>query len=267
MIKTVSSSPVGRYLRVKILKRDQETHFNGFAKSGDSFEGNNVVDPRISSADKAIGSETSKSSERQQSLNFNPVTEMSGSSQGSYSSQSTSLNSSIQGNNAPVASMIDTSGFLGAASTESNNAGLTAHLPIPLTAPQLKRSYSTAIGKMCKGRRLNGKYDPENHEIMRLRQEENLDFQEIANKLNEARYKTGGKDELTDNAVYSRYTRNAPLIAQMRNEKFVPTAKVCLSKGDFVSEITYLIPKRQTGQPVYEDEIFKSSAYFWLQSS
>ena len=51
-------------------------------------------------------------------------------------------------------------------------------------------------------------------------------FQEIAHRLNKARYKNGGKDDLTDNAIYSRYTRNAPLIAQRRNEKFVPTAKV-----------------------------------------
>ena len=118
------------------------------------------------------------------------------------------------------------SDLVGAASTVSLDMANPSYLPLPRTVPQLKRSHSHTVGKKHKGKRLSGKYDPENHEIMRLRQEENLDFQEIADRLNKARYKNGGKDDLTDNAIYSRYTRNAPLIAQMRNEKFIPAAKV-----------------------------------------
>lgn len=108
-----------------------------------------------------------------------------------------------------------------------SDGNMLTRVPHMLDNAGIKRSCSiAAIGKMHKGRRLNGKYDPENHEIMRLRQDEDLDFQDIAERLNEERRTNGGRDDLTDNAIYSRYTRNAPLIAQMKNEKFVPTAKV-----------------------------------------
>ena len=107
----------------------------------------------------------------------------------------------------------------------------TLHGPtLPRINASLKRSHERAFGRHCKGKRPSGKYDPENHEIMRLRQEEKLDFQYIADRLNEARSRNGVKGDLTDNAVYSRYTRNAPLIAQLKNEKFVPTAKVCAAE-------------------------------------
>ena len=109
----------------------------------------------------------------------------------------------------------------------TSSATLGGSPPMRIEA-SLKRSHKRAFGKYSKGKRPSGKYDPENHEIVRLRQEENLDFQEIADRLNEARSHNGGKGDLTDNAIYSRYTRNGPLIAQLKNEKFVPTAKVCI---------------------------------------
>jgi hypothetical protein len=64
--------------------------------------------------------------------------------------------------------------------------------------------------------------DPENHEIKRLRQEERLSWNAIANILNVERIKHGGEPTHTDASVYSRFVRNGPRIAQMQGETLNP---------------------------------------------
>lgn len=222
--QTIWSPSFTRCLRMQSPVGDRKLRFNVHAESTDCIKGYNMVDPRISSNRDVASSAAASHAGNQHCPSFDSATEVSGSSQGSISSQDTSFYSSIEACNAPVASMTDPAEFSGSSPTEVSNSAIVPHPP---TAGRLKRTYSVAaIGKLHKAKRLNGKYDPENHEIMRLRQEEDLDFQEIADRLNEERHKNGGRDDLTDNAVYSRYTRNAPLIAQMRNEKFTPTIKV-----------------------------------------
>ena len=186
----------------------------------------NGMHVRFSGTIKATNLESSGPFGSHRFDHFDTRSETFGASQGSRNSQSTSPYSLVQGHTTPVASMAAYSEFGAATSTVSFDLANTANLSFLRAVPQPKRSHSHGIGKKHKAKRLSGKYDPENHEIMRLRQEENLDFQQIAGRLNKARCKNGGKDDLTDNAIYSRYTRNAPLIAQMRNERFVPTAKV-----------------------------------------
>ncbi|KAI9824390.1 MAG: hypothetical protein M1832_001925 [Thelocarpon impressellum] len=61
-------------------------------------------------------------------------------------------------------------------------------------------------------------HDPENHQIRRLREAERLNWGEIAKVLNEERIAAGKIPGLTDNAVYSRYTRNASKIAAVLGE-------------------------------------------------
>lgn len=90
-------------------------------------------------------------------------------------------------------------------------------------ASQLKRSFIVASGHSVSGRKLTGEHDPENREIKRLRQDQNLGFDDIANELNQKRVSVGTAPDLTANAVYSRYKRNAPLIAAMDGEDFQPT--------------------------------------------
>lgn len=220
---------------MKPINGDRKINLENYITSSDSLEGCGAPNPLISSAIDATGSVTTLSEGQHLSPYVDSSTEVSGSSQSSLSSQDTSFHSPIGSYHAPVASMINNPGYLGMSSHESNEPAMKSHLP---PAPRLKRSYSVAgMGTMNRGKRLNGKYDPENQEIMRLRQEEDLDFQAIADRLNAERKKNGVRDDLTDNAVYSRYTRNAPLIAQMRNEKFVPTIKVTLAYSNIALKL------------------------------
>jgi hypothetical protein len=62
--------------------------------------------------------------------------------------------------------------------------------------------------------------DPANHQIMRLRTELHYSWQLIANELNEESLKNGGHAHWTTAAVYSRFVRNAPLIAKMQGQTF-----------------------------------------------
>ena len=98
-------------------------------------------------------------------------------------------------------------------------------------ASQLKRSFSQYRGRAPSGKRLTGENDPENREILRLRQEEDLEFEAIARILNEQRVKKGTSPHLTPNAIYSRYKRNGPLIAASEGRQFVPTSKDHKSNG------------------------------------
>ena len=212
---------------------------------------------------KATYLESSSSFASQQSDHYDITSEAFDSSPGSRSSQSTPSYSVIQGHAAPVAPMAPYSDILGPTPpTVTFNIPDTSFLPLSRPVPQLKRSHGHTLGKKHKGNRLSGKYDPENHEIMRLRQEENLDFKEIADRLNETRYKNGGKADFTDNAIYSRYTRNAPLIAQMKNEKFVPTAKVRFIGLDSEQDKEISPQTQCVGQSVHKNEISKSGTIY-----
>lgn len=101
----------------------------------------------------------------------------------------------------------------------------SSSLQVAGSAADLKRQYSQILGKGANGRRLTGDRDPENAEIMRLRQEHDMDFDAIARVLNEERLKKGLVSDLTANAVFSRYKRNAPLIAAANGTTFAATAK------------------------------------------
>ena len=103
------------------------------------------------------------------------------------------------------------------------------------TASQLKRSFSEAQGRAPSGKRLTGENDPENREILRLRQQENREFEDIANILNKKRVKTGIAPNLTANAIYSRYKRNGPLIAASDGKEFIPTNLDKKSNGSSIN--------------------------------
>ncbi|KAH7128659.1 hypothetical protein B0J11DRAFT_484719 [Dendryphion nanum] len=79
--------------------------------------------------------------------------------------------------------------------------------PIPLTSPA-----------SSKRRRLPVETDPENILIKTLRTEHSMDWTSIANYLNRERQKRGEPQTMTQPAVYSRFVRNAPKIAQVNGE-------------------------------------------------
>ena len=95
-------------------------------------------------------------------------------------------------------------------------------------ASQLKRSptvaqhspNTTVNNRPGLGNRVHkpvAEHDPENHEIKRLR-DEGLNWAEIVQEINNQRVKTGRLPNLTENAVYLRYMRNAPRIAAANGE-------------------------------------------------
>ncbi|KAI9873690.1 MAG: hypothetical protein M1830_010715 [Pleopsidium flavum] len=115
-----------------------------------------------------------------------------------------------------------TSGTPGA----TNSSGtLPSAFTTPVAAGQaakLKRSFSVAMGQNPSGTmKVLAEHDPENHEIKRLR-ERGLKWGEIAEQVNKQRVTAGKVPGLTDNAVYSRYTRNAPRIAAAKGEVWDP---------------------------------------------
>lgn len=78
------------------------------------------------------------------------------------------------------------------------------------------------LPKSNRPRRNPVEQDPENHEIKRLRMEERLTWNAIAQILNDERIKHGGEPTHTDASVYSRFVRNGPRIAQMQGETLNP---------------------------------------------
>jgi len=58
--------------------------------------------------------------------------------------------------------------------------------------------------------------DSENHLIMKLRTEENHSWAAITEVLNKERIKAGGDPNWTQAAVYSRFTRNGPGVAELQ---------------------------------------------------
>ncbi len=108
-------------------------------------------------------------------------------------------------------------------STSPGTARATTNPATAGQAARLKRSFSIAMGQNPSGTmKVLAEHDPENHEIKRLR-EEGYKWSEIAERLNKQRVAAGKVPGLTDNAVYSRYTRNAPRIAAAQGEVWDPT--------------------------------------------
>lgn len=107
----------------------------------------------------------------------------------------------------------------------TNSSGSTHAIISPVgagKAAKLKRSFSVAMGQNPSGTmKVLAEHDPENHEIKRLR-EMGLKWGEIAAEVNKQRVAAGKVPGLTDNAVYSRYTRNAPRIAAAKGEVWDP---------------------------------------------
>ena len=124
--------------------------------------------------------------------------------------------------------------------------------PSNKSASQLKRSYSEAQGRALSGKRLTGENDPENREILRLRQDEHREFDDIAHILNKKRVKIGNAPNLTANAIYSRYKRNGPLIAASDGKVFVPTE---LDKKSNGSSINFKKATPIVGFNAREDEL------------
>ncbi|KAF2427230.1 hypothetical protein EJ08DRAFT_651510 [Tothia fuscella] len=89
------------------------------------------------------------------------------------------------------------------------------------TIHDLKAEMLAKFGPLPKqaatGRKRLPEHDPENHEIKRLRCEERLPWNEIAERLNRERV-LNGKSRLSEAAIYSRFVRNSPLIAQVKGD-------------------------------------------------
>ncbi|KAF1939997.1 hypothetical protein EJ02DRAFT_350907 [Clathrospora elynae] len=66
--------------------------------------------------------------------------------------------------------------------------------------------------------RRNVEEDPENKIIKTLRQDQGMNWSDIANFLNQERRNRGEPATYTDAAVYSRFVRNAPRIATAKGE-------------------------------------------------
>lgn len=109
------------------------------------------------------------------------------------------------------------------AATDSHGTHRVRNSPVAAgQAAKLKRTFSVAMGQNPSGTmKVLAEHDPENHEIKRLR-EQGHKWSEIAEKVNKQRVAAGKVPGLTDNAVYSRYTRNAPRIAAARGEVWDP---------------------------------------------
>ncbi|KAI9885738.1 MAG: hypothetical protein M1823_002459 [Watsoniomyces obsoletus] len=122
---------------------------------------------------------------------------------------------------------------------------LFAPTPSNNKASHLKRTLSLTELDDHEGRRApaifnrfskaEGEHDPENHEIMRLREEERLSFGDIAQEINAQRVNRGRLPSLTESAIYSRYMRNAPLIAAAMGKEWEP---VSLSKKPIGTGVT-----------------------------
>lgn len=131
-------------------------------------------------------------------------------------------------NHSHVANILDCADDLPVASGSreaTDSPGSPCATKSPLIAGQaakLKRKFSVAMGQNPSGTmKVLAEHDPENHEIKRLR-EKGYKWSEIAHKVNRQRVAVGKFPGLTDNAVYSRYTRNAPRIAAAQGEVWDP---------------------------------------------
>lgn len=131
------------------------------------------------------------------------------------------------------------------------------NLPTPASkASKLKRSLSIASGKNAAGNvRVLAESDPENQEIVRLHQDENLNWSEIAKILNQKRITVGKEPRLSANAIYSRYSRNAPRIAAAKGEIWDPEPAATGSRKKTK------VDEPITGFDDAEDELLVKSLY------
>ena len=102
----------------------------------------------------------------------------------------------------------------------------------------------------------------ENHEIYRLRQE-NKQFDEIAEIINHVRSASGKPSNLTGNAIYGRYKRNAALIAAARGEVFKP-CELDLQAGTNLKAITQPVP---TGFDEFEDRLLVQAYKYVIENT
>ena len=88
-----------------------------------------------------------------------------------------------------------------------------------------KRTFSGAtglhVGININKKPMRAEFDPINQEIMRLRQE-NRHFYEVAAIINQQRIAQGKVPDLTSDACYGRYKRNAAMIAAVQGVEFKP---------------------------------------------
>jgi hypothetical protein len=106
-------------------------------------------------------------------------------------------------------------------------------------ASKLKRDIAKAKGSKTKGKRANGASDPENIDIINLKDIDNMPFEAIAAHLNQKRVQNGRVPSLTTCAVAGRYNRNAPLHYAAQGKTFVPVSQR---------------KKDEDGNPINEDE-------------
>lgn len=106
------------------------------------------------------------------------------------------------------------SGMSAGTSAHPNAAGSTT------AVAQGRRKLPSIPTMKSTSKRIPVHKDPENLMIMRLRTEERYAWGVIADMMNEERAKNGGEKTWTSAAVYSRFTRNAPVIAKDKGMKF-----------------------------------------------
>jgi hypothetical protein len=87
-----------------------------------------------------------------------------------------------------------------------------------------KRNLTRGEGdKLCK--RGYGANDPENIQIVNLKETKGYTFSKIAEILNDQRIQAGNKPSMTACGVTSRYNRTAPLLFAAQGKDFVPLSK------------------------------------------
>lgn len=174
------------------------------------------------------------------------------------SSQCRTLSQSSQGSESSTESSQFSPTTLGSSQEPNVMASITTG-----NASKLKRTFVQAMGRASANRKLTGELDPENQDILRLRQEESKSFEDIAHILNDKRLSAGLQPNLSANAVYSRYKRNGPLIAAAAGKVFKPTELDKTSKHSYIKfrEVEPIV-----GFNAGEDELLVK-AYQHIQSN
>ena len=104
-------------------------------------------------------------------------------------------------------------------------SSLTAAAKVKRGIPQ-----DTEAEKVCV--KATGANDPENIEIVNLKDINDLSFKEIAKIINTKRIKNGGDPNQTANSVNCRYNRTAPHLYQTQNKTFVRIADRANARGE-----------------------------------